>query len=72
MAPRAGLYRALFACQAGAYLGGPAVWWASRRCGFRARALSALIYFGHVNAAAFWALVSYLRGERKVTWTTAR
>jgi cellulose synthase/poly-beta-1,6-N-acetylglucosamine synthase-like glycosyltransferase len=70
--PRAELYRALFACQVGAYLGGPAAWWASRRCGFRARALSALVYFAHVNAAAFWALVSYLRGERKVTWTTAR
>ena len=70
--PRAELYGALAAGQAGAYLGAPAAWWLSRRCGLRARPLSAVIYFGHANAAAFWALVSYLRGERKVTWTTAR
>lgn len=70
--PRAELYQVLVACQVGACLGAPAAWWASRRYGFRARPLSVLIYFAHVNAAALWALVSYLRGERKVTWTTAR
>ncbi len=29
-------------------------------------------YFVHVNFAALWASVLYLRGERKVTWTTVR
>jgi hypothetical protein len=70
--PRAELYQVIVACQVGAGLGAPAACWTARRCGLRARPLSALVYFGHVNAAAFWALVSYLRGERKVTWTTAR
>jgi hypothetical protein len=70
--PRAELYRALLAGQVAVWVGAPLAWWASRRCGLRARPLSAVVYFGHANAAAFWALVSYLRGERKVTWTTAR
>lgn len=70
--PRSLLYPALAVLQLGSYLGAAAVWWASRRFGFRARALSLPIYFVHVNAAAFWGLVSYLRGERKVTWTTVR
>jgi len=70
--PRTELYQSLVACQVGFYLGAPAAWWACRRVGFRARPLSVPIYFAHVNAAAFWALVSYLRGERRVTWTTAR
>jgi hypothetical protein len=29
-------------------------------------------YFLVVNFAALWALVLYLRGERKVAWTTVR
>jgi cellulose synthase/poly-beta-1,6-N-acetylglucosamine synthase-like glycosyltransferase len=70
--PRAGLYQALVAGQVASYLGAPAAWWACQRAGLRARPLSVPVYFAHVNAAAFWALVSYLRGERKVTWTTAR
>jgi cellulose synthase/poly-beta-1,6-N-acetylglucosamine synthase-like glycosyltransferase len=70
--PRASLYKVLVAGQVGACLGGLAAWWASQRFGLRARALSAVLYFAQANAAAFWALVSYLRGERKVTWTTAR
>ncbi len=70
--PRASLYEVLVAGQVGACLGGLAAWWASRRFGLRARALSAALYFAQANGAAFWALVSYLRGERKVTWTTAR
>lgn len=70
--PRAGLYEAMVAVQVAACIGGLAGWWAWQRFGLRARALSAVLYFAQANAAAFWALVSYLRGERKVTWTTAR
>jgi cellulose synthase/poly-beta-1,6-N-acetylglucosamine synthase-like glycosyltransferase len=70
--PRAWLYRILVALQLGSYLGAAAVWWASRQFRLRARGLSVPIYFLQVNAAAFWGLVSYLRGERKVTWSTAR
>jgi cellulose synthase/poly-beta-1,6-N-acetylglucosamine synthase-like glycosyltransferase len=70
--PRSWLYRTLVVVQVGSCGGAAALWWASRRFGLRARALSVPIYFAQVNAAAFWALVAYLRGERKVTWTTAR
>lgn len=70
--PRGWLYEALVAAQLGACLGGLAAGWASQRFGFRARALSAGLYFAQANAAAFWGLVSYLRGDRKVTWNTAR
>jgi cellulose synthase/poly-beta-1,6-N-acetylglucosamine synthase-like glycosyltransferase len=69
---RAWLYEALVAVQAAACLGGLAAGWASQRFGLRAKALFAVLYFAQANAAALWALVSYLRGERKVTWTTAR
>ena len=70
--PRAPLFQALATLQVAGYLGAAALWWASRQFGLRATVLSAPIYFVQVNAAATWGLLSYLRGERKITWTTAR
>jgi cellulose synthase/poly-beta-1,6-N-acetylglucosamine synthase-like glycosyltransferase len=46
-------------------------WLASRR-GRRLPLVHVPFYFAHVNIAAFWAAILYLRGERKVTWTTVR
>jgi cellulose synthase/poly-beta-1,6-N-acetylglucosamine synthase-like glycosyltransferase len=70
--PRTLLYQVLLGLQLFAYLAVPALYWAPVRAGIRIRGLQAPLYFTQANAAAFWALVSYLRGERKVTWTTVR
>lgn len=46
--------------------------WGAARSGKRLPFVHVPFYFVHVNAAALWASVLYLRGERKVTWTTVR
>lgn len=68
---RVDLYQALLALQLGGYsmMG---LFLLAVRLGVKARAVSAPVYFAQANAAAVWALIQYLRGERKVTWTTAR
>ena len=48
------------------------VGWLSTRAGRRVPLVHLPFYFIHVNLAAFWASVLYMRGERKVTWTTVR
>jgi cellulose synthase/poly-beta-1,6-N-acetylglucosamine synthase-like glycosyltransferase len=46
--------------------------WLASRLGRRLPLVHVPFYFAHVNLAALWAAVLYLRGERKVTWTTVR
>ena len=46
--------------------------WHAARSGRRIPMVHVPFYFVHVNLAALWASVLYLRGERKVTWTTVR
>lgn len=70
--PRAWMYQTLLGFQLLVYLAVPGLYWMFLRLGLKVRGLHAPVYFAHANAAAFWALVSYLRGERKVTWTTVR
>jgi cellulose synthase/poly-beta-1,6-N-acetylglucosamine synthase-like glycosyltransferase len=65
-------YRALFALQAIGYVAVPLAYAACRRFDIKPRFLSAPFYFLLANAAAFWALIAYLRGARAVTWTTVR
>ena len=43
-----------------------------QKLGLRLPFVHVPFYFVVVNLAALWALVLYLRGERKVTWTTVR
>jgi cellulose synthase/poly-beta-1,6-N-acetylglucosamine synthase-like glycosyltransferase len=69
---RAGFYQVLVALQLLLYIGVPLAYAASKRLKINTRFLSAPFYFVHANAAAFWGLVSYLRGVRAVTWTTVR
>jgi cellulose synthase/poly-beta-1,6-N-acetylglucosamine synthase-like glycosyltransferase len=46
--------------------------WLRQKLGLRLPLVHIPFYFLVVNFAALWALVLYLRGERKVTWTTVR
>ncbi|MBI2895789.1 MAG: glycosyltransferase family 2 protein [Deltaproteobacteria bacterium] len=69
--PAARLYQLLTAGQLALYLGA-AVGWLSLRTKVRIPLVHIPFYFLTANLAAFWALVLYLGGERKVTWTTVR
>ena len=66
------LFQGLVAAQVLGYAVVPLLYLACRRLGVRARALAAPFYFLHANAAALWAQVCYLRGQRYITWTTVR
>jgi glycosyltransferase involved in cell wall biosynthesis len=68
---RAPVYRAFLIAQLALYLAA-AVGWLRQRLGLRLPFVHVPFYFVVVNLAALWALVLYLRGERKVTWTTVR
>ena len=68
---RAPVYRAFLIAQLALYLAA-AVRWLRQRLGLRLPFVHVPFYFVVVNLAALWALVLYLRGERKVTWTTVR
>ena len=65
------VYRAFLIAQLALYLAA-AVGWLRQRLGLRLPFVHVPFYFVVVNLAALWALVLYLRGERKVTWTTVR
>jgi cellulose synthase/poly-beta-1,6-N-acetylglucosamine synthase-like glycosyltransferase len=65
------LYQVLLAGHLTVYLGA-ALGWLSHRLGIRLPLTYLPFYFVHANAAVLWAHVHYLRGERKVTWTTVR
>jgi len=69
--PGAPIYRALTVAQLALYLAA-AVGWLRQKLGLRLPLVHVPFYFVVVNLAALWALVLYLRGERKVTWTTVR
>jgi glycosyltransferase involved in cell wall biosynthesis len=69
--PAAPFYRAFTIAQLALYLCA-AVGWVRQRLGLRLPLVHVPFYFVVVNLAALWALVLYLRGERKVTWTTVR
>ena len=69
---RAFAYRWLVALQLVGYVLVPLAYLLCRRLNIKTRLLSAPFYFVHANAAAFWGLVTYLRGSRQVTWTTVR
>lgn len=70
--PRAGLYQMLVALQLLGYAGVPSAYLLCRRLGLPTSILSAPFYFILANAAAFWAIASFLRGNRAVTWMTVR
>ena len=70
--PRAVFYQVLVGLQLLTYIAVPVVYSVCRRLDVKTGMLSAPFYFVHANAAAFWALVRYLRGRREVTWTTVR
>jgi cellulose synthase/poly-beta-1,6-N-acetylglucosamine synthase-like glycosyltransferase len=70
------VYKALLLGQLALYLAA-AVGWVRQKLGLhlpfvRLPFVHVPFYFVVVNLAALWALVLYLRGERKVTWTTVR
>jgi cellulose synthase/poly-beta-1,6-N-acetylglucosamine synthase-like glycosyltransferase len=65
------VYRALLIAQL-AFCLAAAFGWLRQRLGLRLPFVHVPFYFLVVNLAALWALVLYLRGERKVTWTTVR
>jgi glycosyltransferase involved in cell wall biosynthesis len=69
--PAAPFYRAFTIGELALYLAA-AVGWVRQRLGLRLPLVHIPFYFVVVNLAALWALVLYLRGERKVTWTTVR
>ena len=69
--PAAPVYRALTVAQLALYFAA-AVGWLRQKLGLRLPLVHIPFYFLVVNLAALWALVLYLRGERKVTWTTVR
>jgi cellulose synthase/poly-beta-1,6-N-acetylglucosamine synthase-like glycosyltransferase len=69
--PWAGLYGWLFAGQLVLYISA-LLGWLSLRFGIRAPFLHIPFYFVISNLAALWGLLKYLRGERKITWTTVR
>jgi cellulose synthase/poly-beta-1,6-N-acetylglucosamine synthase-like glycosyltransferase len=65
------VYQALTVAQLALYLAA-AIGWVRQKLGLRLPFVHVPFYFVVVNLAALWALVLYLRGERKVTWTTVR
>jgi glycosyltransferase involved in cell wall biosynthesis len=69
--PAAPFYRAFTITEVALYLCA-ALGWVRQRLGLRLPLVHVPFYFVVVNLAALWALVLYLRGERKVTWTTVR
>ncbi len=69
--PARTLYRAMLAGQLAAY-GGAALGWASQERGWKLPLVHIPFYFTHANAAALWAAVQYLSGERMVTWKPIR
>ena len=67
----AALYGWLFAGQLALYFAA-LLGWLSLRFKIPAPFLHIPFYFVISNLAAFWGFLEYLRGERKITWTTAR
>jgi cellulose synthase/poly-beta-1,6-N-acetylglucosamine synthase-like glycosyltransferase len=67
----AGLYVWLFAGQLVLYLSA-LLGWLSLRFKVPAPFLQIPFYFTISNLAALWGFLKYLRGERKITWTTVR
>ena len=65
------IYRASVLAQLAFYFAA-AVGWLRQKLGLRIPLVHIPFYFLVVNFAALRALVLYLRGERKVTWTTVR
>ena len=65
------VYGVITVAQVALYLAA-AVGWARQKLGLRLPFVHVPFYFVVVNLAALWALVLYLRGERKVIWTTVR
>jgi glycosyltransferase involved in cell wall biosynthesis len=65
------VYRVLTVGQLALYFTA-AVGWMRQKLGLRLPLVHIPFYFLVVNLAALWALVLFLRGERKVTWTTVR
>jgi len=70
--PRAPFYQGFAALQLLGYGAVPVLYALCRRLNIRTGILSAPFYFILANAAALWALISYLRGARDVTWATIR
>jgi cellulose synthase/poly-beta-1,6-N-acetylglucosamine synthase-like glycosyltransferase len=69
--PWARIYQAVTVAQLALCLAA-AAGWLRQKLGLRLPLVHIPFYFLVVNLAALWALVLYLRGERKVTWTTVR
>jgi cellulose synthase/poly-beta-1,6-N-acetylglucosamine synthase-like glycosyltransferase len=69
--PWAGLYGWLCAGQIALYFAA-LLGWLSLRFKIRAPLLHIPFYFVVSNAAALWGFLEYLRGERRITWTTTR
>jgi cellulose synthase/poly-beta-1,6-N-acetylglucosamine synthase-like glycosyltransferase len=69
--PWAKAYQAVTVAQLALYLAA-ALGWLRQKVGLRLPLVHIPFYFVVVNLAALWALVLYLGGERKVTWTTIR
>ncbi len=67
----AGLYGLLFAGQLALYFAA-FLGWLSLRFKIPAPFLHIPFYFVISNLAALWGSLEYLRGERKITWTTVR
>jgi cellulose synthase/poly-beta-1,6-N-acetylglucosamine synthase-like glycosyltransferase len=67
----AGLYGWLFAGQIVLYFSA-LLGWISLRLKIRAPFVHIPLYFVISNLAALWGFLKYLRGERKITWTTVR
>ena len=68
---RSGLYDWLFAGQLAFYFAA-VLGWLSLRFKIPAPFLHVPFYFVITNLAALWGFLKYLRGERKITWTTVR
>jgi cellulose synthase/poly-beta-1,6-N-acetylglucosamine synthase-like glycosyltransferase len=69
--PRAMLYFALFGAQMALGLAA-LLGWLSLRYRVHVPLVHIPFYFALANLAAFWGFLLYLKGERKVTWTTVR
>ena len=67
----AGLYGWLFAGQLALYFAA-LLGWLSLRFKIPAPFLHIPFYFVVSNLAALWGFLEYLRGERRITWTTIR
>lgn len=65
------LYRMTLAGQLALYVAG-ALQWLWLRVSPGRRTFYLPFYFLHINLAALWALVTYVRGERMVKWTPIR